>query len=205
MRAALRWWVEGGEADRGVRLAAALYRFWRIHGHIAEGRRWLDAVLALPGGSATPARATALHGAGLLATEHGDHARGIACYEESVALWWVLGDARGPEVARTLGNLASQVCLLGDYERAALLFEEVLAIGRETGDALTRAAALMGLGAVAHDRGEDGRAWGLLEEALALSRDLGDAWGVAWACCLAGGVPMHRGTTRGRLACTPRV
>src|SRR5207245_9976014 len=41
VRGALAFALEAGEAERALRLAAALRRFWQVHGHLAEGRRWL--------------------------------------------------------------------------------------------------------------------------------------------------------------------
>jgi predicted ATPase len=38
IRAALRWAVEAGEADRAQEAAGALWRFWQQRGHLAEGR-----------------------------------------------------------------------------------------------------------------------------------------------------------------------
>jgi len=34
--------------DLGMRAAAALCRFWEMRGYIAEGRQWLDELLARP-------------------------------------------------------------------------------------------------------------------------------------------------------------
>ncbi|HEV2121836.1 MAG TPA: LuxR family transcriptional regulator, partial [Chloroflexota bacterium] len=65
LRAALHWAEEAVEADIGLRLATALVPFWEAHGHLAEGRRWLQAMLALPTDAVEPAlRMRALAGAG---------------------------------------------------------------------------------------------------------------------------------------------
>ena len=48
LRAALRWAIDGDEGEIGLRIVAALWRFWHLAGHLSEGRRWAHAVLALP-------------------------------------------------------------------------------------------------------------------------------------------------------------
>src|SRR5439155_4286786 len=56
IRAALRWAIDAGRADRGQGAAGALWRFWQQRGHLAEGRRWLGEILAMPSGQGrTPA------------------------------------------------------------------------------------------------------------------------------------------------------
>ena len=61
LRAAQRWLVEAGDAERGLRLSGRLGYYWYYRGHPAEGRAWLAEVLALPRASArTPGRGRAL-------------------------------------------------------------------------------------------------------------------------------------------------
>lgn len=45
LRAALHWSFDGGEAETGTRLAAALWLFWFTRGHSTEGRSWLEKAL----------------------------------------------------------------------------------------------------------------------------------------------------------------
>jgi predicted ATPase len=57
LRAALRWAIQHHEVDIGSRLCLMMWRFWSETFHLGEGRRWLEAVLALgePGeGSPNP-------------------------------------------------------------------------------------------------------------------------------------------------------
>ena len=49
LRQALRWAVETGETELGLRLGVALWRFWNAHAYLSEGREWLGRVLDLPG------------------------------------------------------------------------------------------------------------------------------------------------------------
>jgi tetratricopeptide (TPR) repeat protein len=76
LRSALRWAVDMGHAEIALRLAGSLWRFWRMRGHVVEGRRWLESALALDPARALPeVRNKALWGAGWLAFHQGDFAR----------------------------------------------------------------------------------------------------------------------------------
>ena len=48
VRAALGWTLTSdGDPDHGLRIAAAMVRFWDVHGDLREGVRWLSDLLAL--------------------------------------------------------------------------------------------------------------------------------------------------------------
>ena len=68
-RAGLEWLTETGDAEWGLRLGTALFRFWEMREYLAEGRSRLGKLLKLPGAAApTKARARALFAAGVLAS-----------------------------------------------------------------------------------------------------------------------------------------
>src|SRR5262249_50094246 len=115
LRAALRWAQETGQAEVGLRLGAALARFWFIRGYYSEGRAALGAVLALPGASdpllppqellqIRACRARALRAAGDLARAQGDYPSAGALCAESLALYRELGDKK--EIAIALNRVA---------------------------------------------------------------------------------------------------
>jgi non-specific serine/threonine protein kinase len=225
LRAALRW--AGGHAtmvvvepalprlsaqdsDRasvGLRLAAALWRFWWEHGYLSEGRAWLGGFLADEAARAqsrprtemsSSLRARALAGAGILAAEQADYGWATALLEESLALWRALGDTMGgAEVLNTLGTIARDQ---GDYARATRLFGESLEILRTAGDSQSVAATLNNLGEVARYRGELDQARALHDESLAMFRTLGDQQRIATSLYNCGLVAHDRGDHRRALA-----
>jgi len=187
LRGALRWSLcEGGDRPVGVRLAGALWRFWVMHGHLGEGRRWLEEALAA--GAVTPlasgapdapdaTRAKILNAAGNLAYLQDDYGQATRLFEESLVLRRALGDRQG--AAASLSNLGNVALRQGECERATVLCEEALALQRALGDAWGIASTTQNLGNAALRQGDYGRATTLYEEALSARRALGDTRGIA--------------------------
>ena len=177
IRAALRWAVEAGQADRAQAAAGALWRFWQQRGHLAEGRRWLEEVLAMPSGQGpTPARAKALAGAGGIAW-WSDQAASRALYSEALAIERELGDPA--RLAEALYNQAFVVAG-ADLEAAAGLLEESLALFRRVGDEPGAAQAMVMLVVRDAVAGAWDRVIARLEETVAIWRRLGDRLNLAF-------------------------
>jgi predicted ATPase/class 3 adenylate cyclase len=141
IRAALRWAVETGDAGRAQSAAGALWRFWQQRGHLTEGRRWLDEVLALPSGKGrTSARAKALTGAGGIAWWQEDIAAARGFYQEALAIERELGDPA--RTAEALYNQAFVAGAAGEFDTAVGLFEESIELFRRAGDELGATRAL---------------------------------------------------------------
>ncbi|HMA34823.1 MAG TPA: tetratricopeptide repeat protein [Chloroflexia bacterium] len=190
LRASLQGALERGEPEFAVRLAGALWAFWNTHGHLSEGRRWLETALTSaecgvrtaeenesPGtipqsALRTPHWAKALFGGGVLAYTQGDYGRAQALLEESLRLRRARADA--PGIAQTLNALGAVADGQGQPGAAQALFEESLARQRELGDKRGIAQALNNLGAIALKAGDTARAIALLEESPPLFRALGD-------------------------------
>jgi hypothetical protein len=84
----LSWFTRHGPADHGLRLAAALSRFWRVRGYFAEGRERMAELLALPAASTrSPAQAKGLHSVGLFASQQGEYVEARALFEESLDIY----------------------------------------------------------------------------------------------------------------------
>ena len=132
LRAALEELEVAGDIQRALGLAGALYRFWYMRGHFAEGRRRLDTLLALDA-SPTAARARALNGAAVMALNTGDPAAARERSEEALALHSALGDEWG--AAYSVFSLAMAASEETDWAKALPLFQESLGRFRDLGDA----------------------------------------------------------------------
>jgi predicted ATPase/class 3 adenylate cyclase len=53
LRAALRWSIEHGEREVGLRQLSAVWRFWQQRGYIGEAREWLERLMPATGDEAT--------------------------------------------------------------------------------------------------------------------------------------------------------
>jgi len=180
MRAAMEWDLIAAGSSGGLRICAALLRFWYMRGYLAEGRRWFARVLGKPGvGEQTAERAKGLNAAGALAWRQGDYSAARVQYEESLVIRRKLGDRRG--IASSLSNLGLLRLSQGDVAAAKTLIEQSLATMRELGDRVGIGNALGNLGIVAHREEDYSAAWPLLQEQLSICRELADRRGIAGA------------------------
>ena len=162
VRTALRWTVQQGQAETGMRIAGVLWRYWHYWAQVREGVSWLEAVLALPGADQpTPARAKALTALAALVYWQGDATRAGAIYEEVLDIHRRFGDDRA--IAGTLMDSAWAAAARGDggsaFERASAALEQYRSLGDAGGAA--RVAAWLKAGAVILRMG------GSVEEAVA--------------------------------------
>jgi tetratricopeptide (TPR) repeat protein len=190
LRSALEWLGSQGSAEQLVRLAAALWRFWWIRGHIAEGRKQLDAALAISNSLKTPARAVVLDAAGVLAETQGSYDDAEVHHRESLALSRELGDTIG--IARALGNLGVVAFDRGENDLATTFLKESLTLAKEAGDTFLVATALNDLGNVAYNRGDLERAESLYQESLGLRRQVGSNTEIARTLNNLGSVAFQR-------------
>jgi predicted ATPase/DNA-binding SARP family transcriptional activator len=171
IRTALRW-ADSGAPEQMLLLAGTLKLFWRVRGHLDEGRLWLDEALA-HSAEPTPGRARALEAAGALAQRRGDYATAKEQWQEGLDIWRDLGDEEG--VARALGDLASVFDLEGDAEQAIPLYEESAALLRHLGHEYELGTVVSNLGVCLMSLGRLEEAEKLYTEAVALCRASGRA------------------------------
>ena len=145
-RAAMSWALSpDGDPDLGLSIAGQLGPFWSGRHCVAEGRGWLEALIASSGvNHSTEAWANALTALGTLVWEQGDHGRARRILEDSLqacrALDWRLGIS---QPLRILGLLAME---RGDVEQARPFLEECLLLARTRGDEDAIAMSLVQLG-----------------------------------------------------------
>jgi predicted ATPase/class 3 adenylate cyclase len=189
LRRALRWSIEAGEAEIGLRTATALWRFWQQRGPIWEGRRALDQLLAL-GGSSPEVRAKALSAAGGLAWWGGDYEATRRHFEEALPLFRQSGDRQGEvdglynlgfvTVWSGAGDAVDRARAEGRFahaDAAESLFRQSLALAEELGDQKGIAKAHRGFGfVVGVARGDPAATVAIFERAAAMFEDLGDRW-----------------------------
>jgi non-specific serine/threonine protein kinase len=195
LRAVLAWALEREETETGLRLAGALLRLWRWHGHLGEGRGWLERLLATPGPVEPNTRTKALLALGVLVKMQQEFARAVPLFEEALAAFHQRGDVAN--VARTLLHLGETILGQGDRERARLRLEEALAAARRAGEGGYECLLLKTLGYIARLDGDYVRATALLEEALTISREIGFAFGIAEALAYLGETARDRGDDAG--------
>jgi tetratricopeptide (TPR) repeat protein len=174
LRAALRWSTEH-DAETALRLAGAIYLLWVVHGHLTEGRRWLETALSLCADAPAPMRWKALVGIGTLARLQGDYQSARKFLEQSLL---VSKEARDKQQVAKSSNALGLVYLQGDLIAARTLLEESLAIGREVGDQRVIGSSLNILGEVTRIEGDYATARTLYEGALTSHKQAGNTTGV---------------------------
>jgi predicted ATPase len=191
-RAALDWLTETGQAEWGLRLGVALFRFWEMREHLSEGRDRLGKLLKLEGALApSNARLRALFAAGVLAGAQGDFVDSDSLLKESLEIARKLGDNQSIAVA--LNGLAVTAHDRGDLPASRALFEESLRLWRELGVPRAVSRALSNLANIAKLQGDFSYAALLNQECLSIFSELGDGAGYAWALNHQGDIARDQG------------
>ena len=188
-RAALEWSLMR-DTSVGVRLGASLWWFWYIHGHYAEGLRWLAAVLSLDNDDEI-SRGRALTGAGALAFLQCDYEGAIELLDSSIALARRTGDKR--ILAQSLQFRGSIARERGDYEHAIDLHELSATIWKELDDRANVGRSMNYVAFSSWLKRDFARAVELCRLTLPLFRDRGDTEGVAWSLLNLAATAFHSG------------
>lgn len=177
IRAALEFGLEAQD-PLGAEIAAAAWRFWEIHDHADEGRRWVAKALSRTQ-VAPIGRARLLRADGGLALSLGSYDEARECLTEASRLARDASDL--PLAAACLNALAAVEGMVGDLDAEQRMYEQCLdvwtSIGHERGIAVT----LGNLGTCSFELGDVDEAEARFNESLGRRTALGDDQGIA-AC-----------------------
>ncbi len=116
-RSAMHWILKNKEAELGLRLGAALWRFWFIRSMREEGLEWLNQLMQFA--TALPRNANlanALEGIGLLQAQLVSPKEGLAYLKKSLEIWL---DLDKPVMSASLMNHISWLSFrFSDYEES---------------------------------------------------------------------------------------
>jgi non-specific serine/threonine protein kinase len=177
LRAALQWYFDCDNHETALKLAAGLWRFWWMHGHLSEGRQWLDKALDQAEATPTNCRARALNGAGVMARRQGDFDSARAYLEACLQIQRDLDDWVG--TADALNSLGILAYAQTDYSQAEILLEESVSYRRKVGDQRGIAISLNNLGLVAQETNKLDQAEELFCQGLEVFQQLGDTRGIS--------------------------
>jgi non-specific serine/threonine protein kinase len=178
-------------ATLGLRLAAALARYWVARGHLREGRGWLETALARAPAAPAPVRARALCAAAFVTWSGGDFGAARPLAEASLALYRRLDDGRGRAEAHR--HLSAVRRGLDEPAAARRHAEASRRLSAAAGDRWGQAQALEYLAEAAHEVRDLPAARRAAGRSLALLEALGDRRGIAWAHLRLGGIARDEG------------
>jgi predicted ATPase len=172
LRTALAWSTGDGDPALGLRLGAALSRFWEIRGHWSEGLGWLEDALAAAPGAEDGLRGRALVAASFLAFYRGrlESARSMATEGRAAAV-------RAGDKATEARGLRFEAVIeqrIGDLAAAIDFATSAVELSRSDGEATDLAFALQVLGRLLVNDDRDA-ARARYEEGLEVARKAEDA------------------------------
>jgi predicted ATPase/DNA-binding CsgD family transcriptional regulator len=180
VRGTMAWLVGQGESQTVARIGWSLWLFWWMHGHFAEGRRWMEEALAKGVSMPAAPRAKALFVAGTMADGQADRRSAEPLLEESLMLFRELGDKLGTAFALSGAGLVAVG--QGRYERGIDLFQEAVVLHLELGERWA-ASVVLSFSAVGwFGQGDSSRAKRVAQQGLELARGVGAAEAICVAC-----------------------
>jgi len=176
LRAGLDWAEEAPDgAERGLRLAGALSRFWEVRSQLNLARERYATLLSLPGAERrTLIRAKALSGAGRLAWCHDDNVPARKYFAEALDIYRESDNRH--DLTLVTGYLGFVERSEGELETSRKYFTEASVLAQELNDQQLLAIVKSGLGSLAVDDNDLNLAHELKQESLRLYRSIGDLY-----------------------------
>ena len=171
-RAALRWGLNGGDAQLAMRLVAAQRLFWWYEGLFPVMGKWVDMAMSHLDEADAELRASMLLSAGFNA--YSDRLpEAVPVLDEAAALYEELGDQALQAYAEVVAAGIRET-VIGDTERAREQGLAALEIARQSGDIGVITSGLNMLGELYRNTGDYELARRYQEEGLALTREFGE-------------------------------
>jgi predicted ATPase len=172
LRGALGWLHTHDEDGRRLRLANALFPYWRIAGPYTEATDELDGALMTERGGDPRQRAWALSALGWLAGARGEFSESIALNEQALSLFEDMGDRERQE--SVLWQLATAMEWAGNYSGARAHHQTRLTL-LSPDDTLEIARVNHDLGRLTFIEGDYDQAIQLLTDAIEIYRAAADS------------------------------
>lgn len=172
LRAGMGWALESRKTVIALRYAVALWRYWRHLGEFAEGRRWVDAAVAMAGSAPASLRAKAMWAAGALAFPQGDHERMATLAREAYELAQQSEDRMDLRNALTIRGMVAMMHAC--YVDALEPFRESVVICRQLGVSWQLGTSYLNLGTALLHAGFSDEAVAALQEGGRVYRQIGD-------------------------------
>jgi tetratricopeptide (TPR) repeat protein len=170
------------DVETGLRLGAALWRFWNVRGHNREGRSWLEHFIHASASVVHGhAKAKALNALGTLIFQTSSFPEARPYFESSLALWRNLGDEQHALTA--LNNLTWVLLHTGQVEPCRAYASNALELAQKLRQPRAEALALNNLGWLEQYQGSFVASRHLFERSLTLREKVKDERGVAFAQC----------------------
>jgi predicted ATPase/DNA-binding SARP family transcriptional activator len=191
IRAALEFAVASGDADKELRLVAALWPYWHVRGHLAEGRDRLEAAIARENAAASGAYTRAAFGAGILAWSIGDYSRTRAIAKELLKAAKATASRSDEHAAyKLLSHVALRERKFAAAERYS---KRTLELARRFDSDHDVSTAQLNLAVVYLDWGKTEAAIPMLEDVLAYNQRNGIVEGAGFALLNLGEADYHLG------------
>ena len=165
-------WAADNDTDLGLRMSAALWRWWLTSGRLAAGRSWLCTFLARTAQRRDEESGRAFCSAAVLAAENGDYPEAVRLAKIALGIFDGLRLRERSAFAATV--LGSAHRYLGDRNAAGRCFQTAMDLREELGDRRGVSVALNNLALMALDDGDLAIAREYLEQSLVIKRQLGD-------------------------------
>lgn len=175
VRMALQWALDSEQAEIGIETVHRLGRFWTVHDHWTEGRRWLEQLLALPGlDFSSRIYIQGVYSLGLLCFWMSDFSTARTHLERALAMAEGLEDGRFS--AQILTALASAYQSLNDLQTADALNEQASELFETYGIPTDLAWSNVNRAGVLLQRGNFAAARPGFQAALDTFLEAGDHW-----------------------------